>query len=221
MTLTFFGRLSVCLVLLLVASPAHAQLCRARPSFEVNPYQLDGRAAFTDGGRSLGGDFGVGGRYLFATAGVASRHVTDLDSEETVISTRVGVEVPINRERRIFFCPSGFVSFGTGPDAGPVDVSTFRAGVGGQVGVGVYDSASLMIVPTLGIDVLRERLALEVGGIEEDESDGVASAMLGVGFIINRRIAIVPEFTVPISAADSDVTVGVRVAFGFGGTNPP
>ena len=110
---------------------------------------------------------------------------------------------------------------GTGPDAGAVEVSTFRAGAGGLLGVGVYDSASLMIVPTFGIDLLRECRALEVGGIEEDDSDGVASAMLGVGFIINRRIAIVPEFTVPISAADSDATVGVHVAVGFGGTNPP
>jgi hypothetical protein len=216
-----YGRLCIAGVLVMTATPALAQVCRARPSFSTSPYQVGGRAAFTDGGRTFGGDFGVGGRYLFATAGVSSRYVEEPDSYETAISTRVGVELLVDRTRRIYFCPSGFLSFGTGPDIGALDVSTFRVGAGGRVGVGVYDSPSLMVVPTLGIDLLRERRAFEIGGVEEDEADGVGLATIGVGFIINRQFAIVPEFFVPFSAADSDVTVGVRFVFGFGGSSGP
>ena len=209
------------LVLTLVASPAYAQLCRGGPSFGVNPYQVAATAAFTDGAQAFGGEFGVGGEYLFAAAGFASRHVDDLDSTATDVSARVGVELPVNRTRRIFFCPSGFLSFGNGPDVGATDVSTFRVGVGGRVGVGVHDTRRLMVIPTFGIGLLRERVAFELGGVEEDDSDGVGIASLGVGFVIHRRFAIIPELGVPFSAADSDVTVSVRVAFGFGGSANP
>jgi hypothetical protein len=212
------SRWCTALLLVLFATPAHAQLCRGGPSFATHPYQAAATAAFTDGARAFGGDFGVGGGYLFAAAGFASRHVDDRDSSATEVSGRVGVDLPINRTRRIFFCPSGSFAFATGPDIGTTDVSSFRVGVGGRVGVGVHDTPELMIVPTFGLDVFRERVAFEVGGIEEDEADGVGVASLGVGFILNRRLAIIPELGVPFSAADSDVTFSVRVAFGFGGT---
>lgn len=214
-------RLCTAIVLLLFATPAYAQLCRGGPSFGPNPYQVGATAAFTDGAQAFGGDFGVGGRYFFASAGFTARQVDDLDSSATEVSARAGVELPVNRTRRIFFCPTAFLAFGNGPDIGATDVSTFRIGVGGRVGVGVHDTPELMVIPTFGIDVLRERLAYELGGIEEDEADGVGVATLGVGFVIHRRFAIIPELSVPFSAADSDVTVGVRFAFGFGGAGQP
>jgi hypothetical protein len=198
------------------AAPAEAQLCRGGPSFAAMPYQVSAIAEVGDETRGVGGDFFVGGRYLFGGAGFAVRDVEDTGSTGTEIASRVGLDLPVSRVQRIHLCPSGFVSFGTGPDIGDIDVSTFRVGAGLRAGVAVRDTDGLTVVPTFGIDVFRERLALESGGVEQDRSDGVGVASLGVGFIVNRRLALIPELAVPFSAADSEVTFSVRVSFAFG-----
>jgi hypothetical protein len=203
-------------LLVLVASPGYAQICRGAPSFAGPPYQVGGMVAVTEGAQAYGGEFAVGGQYLFAGAGVSARHFDEVESASAEVSSRVGLEVRVSETRRIFFCPVGFVAFGTGPDAGAVDVSTFSVGAGGRVGVMVRDTDPLSIVPTFGVDAVRERIARESGGVEQDETDGYGLAALGVGFIVNRRFSITPEIGVPFSAADSDVIFTVRFAYGFG-----
>jgi hypothetical protein len=198
------------------AAPAEAQLCRGGPSFAALPYQVAAIAEFGDDTRGFGGDFFVGGRYLFGGAGFAVRDVESTNSTATEVTSRVGLDLPVSRVQRIHVCPSGFVSFGTGPDIGDVDVSTFRVGAGVRDGVAVRDTDGLTVEPTFGIDVLRERLAFESGGVEQDQADAVGVASLGVGFIVNRRFAIIPELAVPFSAADSEVTFSVRISYAFG-----
>lgn len=204
------------LLWIVFATPAEAQLCRGGPSFATLPYHATGLAEFGDETRGLGGDFFVGGRHLFGGAGFIVRDVESTGSSGTEVSSRVGLALPVSRVQRIDVCPSGFVGFGTGPDVGDVDVSTFRAGAGLRAGVAVRDTDVLTVVPTFGIDVFRERLAFESGGIEQDRSDGVGVASLGVGFIVKRRLAMIPELAVPFSAADSEVTVTIRVTYAFG-----
>lgn len=195
---------------------AEAQLCRGGPSFSGLPYQASAIAELGDDTRGIGGDFFVGGRYLFGGAGVVVRDIETAGSTATEVSSRVGVDLLVSRMQRIYLCPSALVSFGTGPDIGDLDVSTFRIGAGLRAGVAVRDTDGLTVVPTFGIDVLRERLAFESGGVEQDESDGIGIASLGVGFIINRRFAIIPELAAPFSAADSEVIFSVRISYGFG-----
>lgn len=208
-----------CLAALLIAfltSPAYAQLCRGGPSFAGFPYQVGAMASATDGAQAYGGDFSVGGQYLFAGAGFSARHVDEADASSAEVSSRAGLEFRVSQTRRIYFCPAAFVAFGTGPDLGDVDVSTFAVGGGGRVGVVVRDTDAFQLVPTFGVDAVRERRALELGGVEQENTDGYGVAALGVGLIFNRRFGITPEVGVPFSAADSDATVTVRVAYGFG-----
>jgi hypothetical protein len=122
------------------AAPAEAQLCRGGPSFAALPYQVAAIAEFGDDTRGFGGDFFVGGRYLFGGAGFAVRDVESTNSTATEVTSRVGLDLPVSRVQRIHVCPSGFVSFGTGPDVGDVDVSTFRVGAGVRAGVAVRDT---------------------------------------------------------------------------------
>ena len=203
------------LLWLAAASPAAAQLCRGGPSFAATPYQVTGIVELGDETRGFGGDFSVGGRYLFGGAGFAVREFETTDGTATEVTSRIGLELPVSRAQRFYLCPSGFIGVGAGPDTGEVDVSTFRVGAGLRAGVAVRDRDSLTVVPTFGIDVLRERLAFESGGVEQDQADGIGIASLGVGFIVQRRFAMIPELTVPFSAADSEVTFSVRFSYAF------
>lgn len=203
------------LLLIGSATPASAQLCRGGPSFAAYPYQVGALVRAAGDTRAFGGNFAVGGRYLFAGAGFSARRADEADTTAAEVSSLAGLELRVSQVRRIFFCPVAFVAFGTGPDRGDTDVSTFDVGGGGRVGVVVRDSDALQIVPVFGVDAVRRRSALELNGTEEDETDGYGVAALGVGFIINRRFAITPEAGVPFSAADSDVMFTLRIAYGF------
>ena len=204
------------LILLLNAAPADAQVCRGTAPFGSFPYQIGGTAAVADDVRAFGGSFGVGNRYVFAEAGVLSRHFDGAAGSATEIGARGGLEVRVSESRRIFFCPVGFLAFEAGPDAGASETSTLRGGAGGRVGVIVHDGVTLQVVPTFGIDAARRRTSMDVAGIEQNVTDGYGVATIGIGFVASRRFSVTPEVAVPVSAAESDVVVSVRAAYSFG-----
>lgn len=209
---------SVCaaIALLGAVSPAEAQLCSGAPSFAQAPYQVGVGAAFRDGAQGFGGQFAAGGTALFAGAGVAVLSFSDLDATQTNINIFAGTDLGVDENDSVFFCPLASFGFGVGPDIGPVDVSTFSLRGGGSVGVIASSTDMLMVVPTFGFAAAWQRVTVEAGGMDTDESDSYGVANLGVGFIFNRLVAITPGISIPFSVADSDVTFTIGFAFNFG-----
>ena len=77
------------IALLLVASPAYAQLCLGAPTFRTAPYQVGIAASFTDGARGVEGTFAGGGETVFAGAGVSVVNFTVIDVRAAGASFRV------------------------------------------------------------------------------------------------------------------------------------
>jgi hypothetical protein len=198
-------------------SIAEAQLCGGQTSFSQGPYQLGIAGAFTDGAQGAGGHFAVGSPTgLFGGVGASVLGYSGLDSTRTEVSVFGGADLAVEGSSRVFVCPLGLVSFGTGPDIGPVDVSSVGLRGGGSVGVVASETRSLMVVPTFGLAAAWQRVSIESGGQESSASDTFGVATLGVGFIFNRNVAITPSIAIPFSVADSDVVFTLAFTFGFG-----
>jgi hypothetical protein len=207
---------TIVLLLLLSSSAAEAQLCAGNPSFTNQPYQVGLTAAFTDDAHGIGGDFAAGGDEFFAGAGVSVINFRDADVTSTQVTAFGGADWAVNQSQTVFVCPVAHVGFGAGPDFGNVDVSTFRLGAGGRIGVMASSSTELMVIPTFGLTAEYTRVDFEVGNVDDSEGDSSGEASFGVGFVFNRNIGIVPEISVPFSAGNSDPVFSVRFSFAFG-----
>lgn len=205
----------LCLVVLSARS-AEAQLCVGAPSFRDNRFQVGVTAALSDGAQGVGGSFGGGGEDFFGVAGVSVLNFSDMDSSATSVSGTLGADLQADQGGRVFVCPVGQVAFGAGPDLGPVDISTFTLSGGGSVGVVASQTDALTVIPTFGLFAVHTRVTAEVGGSERTDSDPSGLASIGVGFLFNRNVAIVPAVLVPFSASNGDAVFSIHLAFNFG-----
>lgn len=203
-------------VLLLSTSPAEAQLCAGNPSFANQPYQAALTAAFTEDAHGIGGEFAAGSDLFFARAGVGVLNYRELDALATEISASAGTEFATSQSGRVLVCPLAHVVFGVGPNFRNIDISSVMLGAGGSVGVIAAQSATLMVVPTFGLSVDYTRVTAEVAGNDTTDSDTSGTASLGVGFILNENIGILPEIAIPFSAGNNDPVFSIRLSFGFG-----
>lgn len=200
----------------LAASTAEAQLCAGATPFTQNPYQLGVGAAFRDGAQGVGGHFAAGGSSLFGGVDLSVVNFSDVDSTQTNIGVFAGSELNVEQDTRVFICPLAAITFGVGPDIGPVSISSITLRGGGQVGIVASDSNDMMIVPTFGLAAAWQRVSAEVGDVDSDASDTFGVANLGVGFIFDRRIGITPGISIPFSVGDSDVAFTIGFTFAFG-----
>jgi hypothetical protein len=192
-------------------------LCTGSPSYASNPYQASITAAFTDGAHGLGGEFGAGGEALFVTGGVSFVNYRDLEETSTHASLGVGAELGVSENRNVFVCPLARMEFGSGPDIGTADISSFVLIGGGSVGVVASQSSTLMVVPTFGLAANYSRFNVEFGGRETTETDTSGRAVVGVGFIFDNNVGITPALVIPFSAGDTDPIFAIKLSFGFGG----
>jgi hypothetical protein len=204
------------LPLLLVATPASAQLCLGAPTFRTAPYQVGIAAAFTEGARGVEGTFAGGGESVFAGAGVSVVNFTDVDVRAAGVSAFVGAEVATDRQNRVLLCPVVQLGFVAGPDLGPVDVSSMTLQGGASIGVIAVENGDAMVVPFFGLAALYQRVKTEIGDVENSASDTGGVASLGVGFIVNRTVGITPSLAIPFSAGRDDPIFTIRLTFNFG-----
>ena len=201
---------------LLFATPASAQLCLGAPTFRTAPYQVGIGASFTDGARGVEGTFAGGGESLFAGAGVSVVNFTDVDVRAAGVSAFLGAELATDTQNRVLLCPVVQLGFLSGPDLGPVDVSSMTLQGGASVGVVAVESGDTMVVPFFGLAALYQRLNTEVGDIDDSTSDSGGVANLGVGFIVNQTVGITPSLAIPFSAGGDDPVFTIRITFNFG-----
>jgi hypothetical protein len=204
------------IALLLIASPAYAQLCLGAPTFRTAPYQVGIAASFTDGARGVEGTFAGGGETLFAGAGVSVVNFTDADVRAAGVSAFAGAEVATDSRNRVLLCPVVQLGFLSGPDFGRVDVSSVTLQGGASVGVLAVESGDTMVVPFFGLAALYQRLKTEVDDVEASASDTGGVANLGVGFIVNRTVGITPSLAIPFSVGSDDPIFTIRITYNFG-----
>jgi hypothetical protein len=208
--------MSMVMVLLMAASSAEAQICGGRPSFRDGPLQVGIGASFTDGARGVEGTFAGGGESVFAGVGVSVTNFTGVDVRSAGVNAFAGAEFATDRQNKVLLCPVVRVGFGTGPDVGPVDVSTAFVQGGGSIGVIASDRDGMMVVPFFGLSAVYDRVMTDLGGVENSFSDTGGIADLGVGLVFNRTVGITPLISVPFSTGGSDVIFTLKFSFNFG-----
>ena len=206
-------------VILVGSAPsAMAQVCGGSLSYTTAPWQASAGAMFTKGAQGFGGGLSGGNESLFAGGAVTYQNLSDLESHATAISGNVGGQLAFDSGTKVHFRPVGAVSFQTGPnEPGLLDTKGVGFGAGAQVGVVASNSGNLMIVPTFGASIQYQRFTVEFfDSIEESASDTYGMLNLGVGFILNEKVAFTPLVGVPVGLDGADPQFSFSVTFGFG-----
>jgi hypothetical protein len=213
----FVRALSLGLFTFLAVAEASAQTCLGLPSFAEGPYQASIGAAFTDGAQSFGGGLAAGSDDIFGGATLSFRNVSAVDSTATSFAANVGSTFVLSQRERVEACPVGSVIITSGPDIGDtVDVSGVGLRAGGRLGVVAAELNNMEVVPTFGLDIAYDRVKAEVLDVETTARETYVIARVGVGFILNKRIGLLPALGIPLGLDDSDPEFSIVVAYHFG-----
>lgn len=202
--------------LILVVTPAEAQLCAGAPAFSTAPLQVGTGLSLTDSAKQFGVGFAGGGQSAFAGVNFARTNLNDVSVSARTLSGFVGSQIGGGR---VAVCPLGELGYTWGPDLVLVNLKTLT-GVGGlRVGVLANDSDTLMVVPNFGAGIVWERTTLtDIFEATERTNDYYGIANAGVGLIFNRAIAVVPGVSFPFATGfGTDVTFTIRFVVNFGG----
>jgi hypothetical protein len=199
--------------LALSAGVAHAQTCQGRASFRDTSAQVSLGAAFQTGARGFGVGVSGGGDQVFGGVGASIVNYSDLGTSSKAVSGNIGQDYWVDR---VHVCPNVEGAYIFGPNVGDVTVTGLSVLGGVNVGVPVTDWDMLNVVPTFGGGVLYQRAKASLGGVDQTTSQTGGLAMIGVGVVLNRRIAIVPLVEIPIGFAQNNRIFDLTLAINFG-----
>jgi hypothetical protein len=200
----------------IAAADASAQTCLGLPSFSVGPYQASFTANFAEGVQKFGGGFTLGSDDIFGGATVAVTSFDDIDENATSFGAHAGATFSVSDSERIEACPVASVTIAGGPDIGDADINGVGLRAGGRLGMSVYRAGDWEIVPTFGLDLAFDRVTAELAGVETSERETYGIARVGVGFVLNERIGILPILGVPLGLDDSDPEFSFTISYTFG-----
>lgn len=195
-----------------------AQTCRGTAAIgDASPWQVGGGLAFTEGFTQYDVN-GVAGSDVWIAGGQVGRFDFDeLDQGATFVAGHFGVQVPNDASRRVVLCPSVSVGNVFGPnDVGGVDVSIFIVTAAANVGFIAAQTGRMQFVPTAGVSVSRQRLAVDVDGESESDSETIGVLEAGMGIVLDRRFTILPSVDVPFGVEDADVGFRIALTVNFG-----
>jgi hypothetical protein len=211
-----FIALAALTVWMLVARTASAQTCLGRPSFSDTPWQIRVESGFSSDVRSFGPGILRGGHTIFGGVSSDLTGYSTLDQTAVTLGGTAGVDAAVRAiSSRLHVCPIVSALHQFGPNLDTADISANVAAVGGRVGIVASENQTIQVIPTIGIDAQWERDRLESGGATTRASRTFTVTRIGVGFVLNRRTAIVPE-VIEIYGAAAATTFRVTAAFGFG-----
>jgi hypothetical protein len=212
-----FRTLAIGMFTLLSVAEASAQTCLGLPSFAEGPYQASLGLAFTEGAQTFGGGAAIGSDDIFGGASLAFTNFSETDSNATSFGFEGGATFVLNERERIEACPVGSVIVTGGPDVADVDITGIGLRAGGRIGVVAVESGSWEVVPTFGFDIAYDRISGELGAVKTTISrETYAIVRAGVGFVLNKRIGLLPTLSVPLGLDDSDPEFSFVVAYTFG-----
>jgi hypothetical protein len=201
---------------LITAADASAQTCLGLPSFSVGPYQASFTSVFTEGVSKFGGGFALGSDDIFGGATISVTSFDEIEENATSFGAHGGATFVVSDSERIEACPVASVSIAGGPDIGDVNVNGVGLRAGGRLGMSVYRAGDWQVVPTFGLDLAFDRVTAELAGVETSERETYGIARVGVGFILNERIGLLPILGVPLGLDDADPEFSFTVSYTFG-----
>jgi hypothetical protein len=199
--------------LALSSGVAHAQMCQGRASFRDTSAQVSMGGAFQTGARGFEVGVRGGGDQVFGGVGASIVNYDALGTSSKAVSGNIGQDYWIDR---VHVCPNIEAAYIFGPNVGDVTVNglSFLGGV--NVGVPVTDWDIVNVVPTFGGGVLYQRAKASLGGVDQTTTQTGGVAMIGVGVVLNKRIAVVPLVEIPIGLAQTNRIFDLTLAINFG-----
>lgn len=205
---------AVCAVL--ASAPASAQTCLGRPSFSDAPWQARVESGFSSDVRSFGPAVLRGTSSVFGGLTTDLVGYTNLDQTAVSFGGTVGAERAITGiSSRLYACPTVTFLHQIGPNVDTADFSANVASFGGRIGILASDGSTLQVIPMIGMDAQWERDTVKTGTDTTSSSRTFTVTRLAVGFVLNKRTAIVPE-VIQLFGAAATTTFRVTAAFGFG-----
>jgi hypothetical protein len=212
--------LAIALTVLATPMVANAQTCLGLAPFSAGRVQLAASGDFGNDSKAFTGNLSFGSTTgAFGGVSVGTVSYDDFDGNTTTVGGQLGWQLPIGTENRIELCPVGGAGYGFGPDnieGSGTDVSSWGAFFGLQLGFATGTNPQFRIVPTVGAAVAYSKFELDGGflsGFEEDDTFGIFT--LGLGFVVNTRVSILPSVDVPVGLEDADPVFGIAVGVNF------
>jgi hypothetical protein len=215
-----YGRLSVVAAFsLLVALPAHAQLCAGTASFTTGKMQLGGQLVSNDDYSSYGVGLNLGNaRGLYGGAQIANNDYDFIEESGLWIGLGGGYQTrPAKAGYQI--CPVATIGFGLGPDdiAGSgTDMSVRQLSAGAIIGKVAHRTRDFQIIPTGGLSIVNSKVTLDSPAGSADESETFFALDLGAGFLVNSVWTIRPMLSIPFGADGRDESLALGVSYSFG-----
>jgi hypothetical protein len=200
---------------------ALGQTCRgAAPIDRQRPVALGGGFSKGDGLTSVPGTLVAGSDSAFGGVVVTHTAIDDTPLSSTLVGGEVGGQLPLAGGRTAMLCPI----VGLGYQRGPTNIDviptfyfkSWQLLAGGSVGFIAAETGAMQFVPTAGLFVERNSVKATFDGKTEHLSDTVGRALLGVGVVFNRRLALVPRANVPLAAPGSDPSFSLVATLNFG-----
>jgi hypothetical protein len=213
----------VSLALLVIGSAsAAAQTCRGLASFSTTPIQVTGEGSMTAESNTLSAGIGYGfPQSAFGEVGIGTTSNEAFGGSSLELKASVGYQIALGKTTQFHLCPIGSAGFGMGPTntAGSgVDRSNRSALVGLAFGTSLSGTPRMQIVPSLGLSYAyrRDKAQDNAGAILFEISDHYALAQLGLGFILNSKLALRPRIDIPLGLESSAPTFGLTLGYNFG-----
>jgi hypothetical protein len=212
--------LGIAITLLATPLVADAQTCLGLASFSAGRVQLAASGDFGNDSKAYAANLNFGSPAgPFAGVSVGTVSYDDFDGNTTTVGAQFGWQAPLGTGNRIELCPAAGATYGFGPDnieGSGTDLSAWTAFFGLQLGMSAGSNPQLRIVPTVGAALAYSKVDFEggfLGGLEEDDTFGVFT--LGLGFVLNSRVSILPSVDIPVGLEDADPAFGVTLGVNF------
>lgn len=200
------------------AEPARAQVCQGFASYRHAPFQVTPGGWFASDFQGIGAFISGGGDRFYGGGGIGYSGFSDSDGSGFGVEGQLGYDMPVDANERVFVCPWGRVAWDrfTYDDTDVVEYA-LTGEVAGRVGVVVFETATMQIVPTAGLGVGITRYSYEDF---DSTTDTTPLLHVGTGFIFNRRFTLFPTLSISLPTDDedeTDVAFGIHFGMNFGG----
>lgn len=212
--------LAIALTLLATPIVVNAQTCLGLAPFSAGRVQLAATGDFGNDSKAFAANLSFGSSAgAFGGVSVGTVSYEEFDGNTTTLGGQLGWQVPIGTENRVHLCPVGGAGYGVGPDnieGSGTDLSSWTAFFGLQFGFATGSNPQFRIVPTAGAALAYSKIELDgglLGGFEESDTFGIFT--LGLGFVVNTRVSILPSVDVPVGLEEADPVFGIAVGVNF------
>lgn len=214
------------LISLLGSTLAAAQRCRGFASLQTRPIQLFAGGLFGSDSRWYGAGLTVGGGGAFGELKLGGIDVDPWGpSSSFTWGGGAGYQVRLNQGGTVQLCPTAEVQYDRGPsdiNGTGIDYRETDVSVGVAVGVVTTGPASKVeVVPTGSITFTNASGHFTGAAAPLSGSQVFGVVGLGVGFEFGRQVSVTPSVSHGFGVSGVSTTLGIRVAFAFGGAHTP